>query len=125
MQTSEKPILPLLLSSKTHSFASIIMKKLFKQHFEVLIWISALISLAVINPLIQQVFSLCLLHTLGFEHCPGCGLGRSVSFLLHGNIFESFASHWFGIPALFIILHRIATLLKQFRNQSHHHSAPH
>lgn len=125
MQTSEKSNSSLLLSSKTHSFASTMMKRFLKQHSEVLFWTSALIYLAMINPLAQQAISLCPLHTLGFEHCPGCGLGRSVSFLLHGNIVESFSSHWFGIPALLIILHRIATLLLQFRNQTHHHSAPH
>ncbi|WP_240618525.1 DUF2752 domain-containing protein [Pedobacter yonginense] len=56
-------------------------------------------------------FTLCPLANLGFENwCPGCGLGRSISHILHGEFSNSFSEHWFGLPALLIILYRIYTL---------------
>ncbi|MGQ9797983.1 MAG: DUF2752 domain-containing protein [Ignavibacterium sp.] len=58
-------------------------------------------------------FTICPLSNLGFEHCPGCGLGKSISMILHGNIFDSFDFHLLGIPALIIILlFRISQLIK-------------
>jgi len=81
--------------------------------FEAIIWLSALISLFLINPFSENHFSLCPIKNMGFSFCPGCGLGHSVSFLLHGNLSESFHSHWFGIPATMILIHRIFTLFKQ------------
>ncbi|MBI2430015.1 MAG: DUF2752 domain-containing protein [Ignavibacteriales bacterium] len=101
------------------------MKKIFKQNLEVLIWIVALAALAVIDPVTVQQFSLCPLHNLGFEQCPGCGLGRSVSHALHGNLSASFSMHILGMPALFVLLHRIVTMLFIRRNNSQVHDAVH
>ncbi len=50
---------------------------------------------------------------MGISWCPGCGLGHSIAFLLHGNIYNSLHAHWLGIPALLIILYRIANLIRQ------------
>jgi Protein of unknown function (DUF2752) len=50
---------------------------------------------------------------MGITWCPGCGLGHSIAFLLHGDIRNSFHAHWLGIPALVIILYRIYDLVKQ------------
>lgn len=57
-------------------------------------------------------FTWCPLANLGIQWCPGCGLGRSITQLFHGNIAESLKLHWFGIPALLIICMRVVTLLK-------------
>lgn len=83
---------------------------------EALFWIAALVALALYIPSGTSHMSLCPLSHLGFKYCPGCGLGRSISFLLHGSIKESLAMHPLGIPAFLIISWRIITLLYNFFN---------
>jgi hypothetical protein len=93
------------LLSKIISFVKLI-------GFEGFIWITALLYLAFfVNPY-QTHFTICPLSNLGFEHCPGCGLGNSIALIFRGNISQSFESHILGIPALLIIFHRIFTLIK-------------
>jgi len=50
---------------------------------------------------------------MGITWCPGCGLGHSIAFLLHGDLRNSFHAHWLGVPALIIILYRIFDLISQ------------
>jgi len=50
---------------------------------------------------------------MGITWCPGCGLGHSIAFLLHGDIRNSFHAHWLGVPALVIIVYRIVDLIRQ------------
>jgi len=78
--------------------------------FEALFWIAGLVYLAVIDPYASNHLSFCPLHNLGFDFCPGCGLGRSISFILHGDIGGSLAVHPLGIPALGILGHRIVMI---------------
>ena len=80
---------------------------------ELLFWITALVLLATSNAH-EHHFTLCPLANLGFESwCPGCGLGRSISYIFHGEFVESFKQHWFGLPALLILLHRVYVLTKK------------
>jgi hypothetical protein len=81
--------------------------------FEALIWISGLIYLAIFSPLDQTHFTICPLANAGFDYCPGCGLGHSITQLFHGNFIQSFNTHPLGFFALIIILHRIFTLIKK------------
>ncbi|SEQ78107.1 DUF2752 domain-containing protein [Pedobacter rhizosphaerae] len=84
---------------------------------ELLFWISALVLLATANAH-EHHFTLCPLANLGFEGwCPGCGLGRSISYIFHGEFANSFKEHWLGFPAVLIIMHRIYTLIKQIKRQ--------
>ncbi|WP_245681362.1 DUF2752 domain-containing protein [Arcticibacter eurypsychrophilus] len=53
---------------------------------------------------------MCPLANLGLTWCPGCGLGRSIASILHGNLSQSFHYHWFGIPGLLILISRISSL---------------
>jgi len=93
--------------------------KFFSRYFELVFWVAALISLAFSNPAGPAHFSLCPLKALGITWCPGCGLGHSIAWLFHGNIPNSWHAHWFGIPALGIILYRIYSLTAQrLREQS-------
>jgi hypothetical protein len=80
--------------------------------FEGLIWISSLVYLAFFNNPFHQHFTICPLSNAGFEHCPGCGLGNSISLLFNGYFVESFYLHLLGIPALIIILFRIYSIIK-------------
>ncbi|MGY3054546.1 hypothetical protein ACVWYG_002753 [Pedobacter sp. UYEF25] len=93
------------------------MKKFKDFPIELVFWLTALMSLA-ISDLSVHNFTLCPLANLGLEAwCPGCGLGRSISALLHGSFRQSFQQHWFGLPAFLIILYRITQLLKRKKQQ--------
>jgi hypothetical protein len=83
---------------------------------ELVFWIVALILLASSNPY-QQHFTLCPLANLGFDWCPGCGIGRSIAAIFRGDLVASFKFHWFGVPALTIIAYRIYQLTKQLINK--------
>ncbi|MCZ4224077.1 DUF2752 domain-containing protein [Pedobacter rhodius] len=86
---------------------------------ELFFWVTALVLLANTNTHAHH-FTLCPLANLGFaDWCPGCGLGRSISHILHGEFAESFSEHWLGFPALLIIVHRIVTLIKYKTNKKH------
>jgi hypothetical protein len=79
---------------------------------EGIIWTSALFYFAFfVNPF-ETHFTICPLANAGFEHCPGCGLGNSISLFFHGYFSESFNTHILGIPALLIIIHRIYSIIK-------------
>ncbi len=80
--------------------------------FEALVWITGLVYLAIFSPVDQTHFSICPIKNLGFDFCPGCGLGHSITQIFHGNFIESFQTHPLGFFALIIILYRIYTLLK-------------
>ena len=83
--------------------------------FELVFWVAAVVLLAIAEPEVHghaHHFTLCPLANMGFDWCSGCGIGRAITQLLHGNIEESFAHHWFGLPALLIILYRILTLIR-------------
>jgi hypothetical protein len=91
------------------------MKMLSRIPLELIFWVTALVLLGIAEP--EQHghvhhFTLCPLANLGIDWCPGCGVGRAITQALHGNLAESFGQHWFGIPALLIILYRIVVLLK-------------
>lgn len=81
--------------------------------FEALIWIAALTALAFSNPLEDPHYTICPLALSGIEWCPGCGLGRSISALFHGEFKLSWEYHWLGIPAVLIIVYRIKSLLQK------------
>lgn len=98
------------------------------RYFELFFWLSALFLLAIANPN-EHHFSLCPIAALGFDWCPGCGLGRSITALFQGDLAASFRYHWLGIPALFVLLHRIYQLINspyihsfinQTKGEQHH-----
>lgn len=78
--------------------------------FEAAIWTVAIIYLAVIDPLQESQINFCVLDRLGFENCPGCGLGRSVSYILHGDILSGWETHKAGLLALPVLLYRIGQI---------------
>lgn len=91
------------------------MKKLSQLPLELIFWVAALIFLAVTAPVDHHHgdhLTLCPLANLGFDWCPGCGIGRSIGTLLRGDLKASLNYHWFGIPALGILCYRIVILAK-------------
>jgi len=85
--------------------------RLFSAGPEPLIWVAALLYLALIDPASPSIVSLCPLHNLGLSFCPGCGLGHSVSFFLHGDINASLACHPLGIVTAVILAARTVSLI--------------
>jgi hypothetical protein len=77
---------------------------------EAFIWIAALIFLAFIDPS-HHHYTLCPFNNLGWEWCPGCGLGRSIAFFYRMELKESFMAHPLGIPAIALLIHRIYNVL--------------
>jgi hypothetical protein len=89
------------------------MKRIFNFPLEALAWSLALIALWWYTPGGEDHFTLCPLYHLGFDHCPGCGLGRSISFLFHGDLAQSFSTHPLGIFAVIVLSYRIFELTKK------------
>lgn len=87
----------------------------FLKHFplEAVAWLTALIFLAVYAPSRDTHFTLCPLATRGLDFCPGCGLGRSISCLFHGQVMESFNAHPLGIFAVIVLTLRITRLINK------------
>lgn len=89
---------------------------------ELWIWILAILYLGFINPSHEHM-NFCIYHWTGLTFCPGCGIGSSISWLLHINIKESFSAHPLGIPAFMILTYRISQLslqfIKQLKNQNY------
>jgi hypothetical protein len=80
---------------------------------EALVWFTGMIALVFYEPT-QNHISICPLDQLGFDFCPGCGLGRSISFLFHGEIIQSLVTHPLGIFAVIVLSFRIVHLLKLY-----------
>jgi len=77
---------------------------------ESIIWLGSLLWLGLFANLEQQRWSLCPLHALGLDFCPGCGLGRSIGMAMRGQFAASWAMHPLGIPSFLILLHRVVVL---------------
>ncbi|MDB4335117.1 DUF2752 domain-containing protein [bacterium] len=95
-----------------------------RSHVEAFIWVLALFLLAINNPDQKQHFTLCLYNNIGLPFCPGCGLGRSISWLFRGEIVTSFYTHPLGIMAVIVIARRVFTIFKKnkpilTRNKDH------
>lgn len=89
------------------------------QYNELLIWVAALLWICFgIDPSTNPT-SFCAFHWMGFEACPGCGIGRSMHAALHGNWVVSWKYHWFGVPAVLIIFHRIISLITSTKTKLH------
>jgi hypothetical protein len=114
-KTAEKKgILPLERNKEqtgTASFQRRIRAIYHASGIEFFFWAGALIALAVAPTTSEPHFTLCPFALAGLAHCPGCGLGRSLSFLLHGDIARSIEMHCLGIPALGVIAVRCFRLL--------------
>lgn len=83
-----------------------------KIDFEAVFWLSAFAYLTFINPYTPKHLNFCLFSLVGIENCPGCGLGKSISMIFHGDIAGSFDAHSLGIPAIILILKRIYKLIR-------------
>ncbi len=81
---------------------------------EAFLWLGIIVALFIYNPSMDKHMSLCVFNRLGLEFCPGCGLGRSISYLLDGDLRHSLAMHPLGIPAFLILSSRMINLFHNF-----------
>ena len=89
------------------------MKKILKYiDIEAVIWIAGFIYLASINPYGQNHFNLCPFNAVGIDFCPGCGIGKSISLIFHGDFHSSIIKHPLGIFAIIVLAARIIQLIK-------------
>ncbi|MHB8905515.1 MAG: DUF2752 domain-containing protein [Melioribacteraceae bacterium] len=87
--------------------------------WEAMFWLVGLIYLLFINPYQVQHYTLCPFHNLGISFCPGCGLGKSISFFYHGDLLHSIKTHPLGIIAFILITARIIKLFIRMYNNYH------
>lgn len=85
-----------------------------KMPIELMTWLLGLVILAILN-VNQDHISFCPFKSLGFDFCPGCGLGRSISFLFHGEFKKSLSMHPLGIFAVIVLSLRIFQLFKNLK----------
>lgn len=83
--------------------------KWVRLHLELVFWAAGICFLFFMNTNQSQA-SLCIFRLIGFDRCPGCGLGHSICHALHFRFAQSFQEHLLGIPALAIILSRLKQL---------------
>lgn len=77
---------------------------------EAIIWLVALIALAIMDPTKQHV-TLCPIGMMGFDFCPGCGLGHSIGYLFRGEWVLSWQTHPLGFFAVGMLSYRIVTII--------------
>ena len=87
--------------------------------WEGVLWLTGLVYLFFINPYQVQLFTFCPFHNLGISFCPGCGLGRSISFFYHGDFLHSIKTHPLGIIAFIFISARTTELFKRIYKNFH------
>ncbi|MEL7834645.1 DUF2752 domain-containing protein [Fodinibius sp. Rm-B-1B1-1] len=95
-----------------------IIKHLHKNYFEVAAFSIGLILLAFMDPNTTTGPGLCLLENLGFQYCPGDGLGHSISFFFRGEFSNALQSNILGPFAVFIIGGRIIYIV--YKNSLNH-----
>ncbi len=86
---------------------------------ELILWIGSIIAILTINPY-SDSFSLCPLHNLGLDWCPGCGLGKGMNLLARGEFKASWEMHPLASLAYGVIFHRIWILIKQLKSTTHY-----
>ncbi len=79
---------------------------------EALIWISGILVLGFINVEGASHFSICPFKNMGIDFCPGCGLGKSIHYLLSLEVEKSINAHPLGLFAFAVLLRRVYELLK-------------
>ncbi|WP_410682405.1 DUF2752 domain-containing protein [Chitinophaga filiformis] len=88
--------------------------KAYIQHvnIELMIWPAALSLLFFMDPHQASNASCCMLKRMGIPWCPGCGLGHSIHFLLHGEWRTCLKNHPLGPFAVLILTYRTFQLAR-------------
>ena len=79
---------------------------------EAFVWLGGLLAVALPDPTLVQTWTLCLFENIGvvawldLQHCPGCGLGHAVAYLVRGELAASLAAHPLGVPVVLALVGR-------------------
>lgn len=87
-------------------------------YIEMAFWLGGLLWLA-FSPMGHDHITICPIGAMGFDWCPGCGLGHAIHALFQGHWQASWQHHPFAVPAVLILLHRIYSLFIQTQSQYH------
>ncbi|MBK3515835.1 DUF2752 domain-containing protein [Carboxylicivirga sp. N1Y132] len=82
-------------------------------HLEAYFWLIALVSLALSSPDEATHYTLCIFKNLGFNFCPGCGLGHSITYLFHGRLLDAWQAHPLAPIAVVVLLYRSFKILRK------------
>ncbi|MCB1303713.1 MAG: DUF2752 domain-containing protein [Leptospiraceae bacterium] len=55
-------------------------------------------------------FSICLFYSITGLPCPGCGMTRSIHYLMHGDVIHSLQYHFFGWIVFLLCVYGTVTL---------------
>ncbi|HMX59564.1 MAG: DUF2752 domain-containing protein [Chitinophagales bacterium] len=82
-----------------------------KKYFslELCFWIITLLYLYFIDTTAPHL-SFCIFKLFDVTACNGCGIGKSIALLIHGEYKQSISTHWLGTFALAMIVYRIVQL---------------
>lgn len=81
-------------------------------HIELIVWPTAFVLLYFMDPAQNNGLSFCILKQVGIPWCPGCGLGHSISFLLHGEWRAALKNHPLGPFAIVVLTYRTYQLIR-------------
>jgi len=82
------------------------------RNFEAILWLAVLLVLLLSPIPTGDHLIICPFRLVGFQHCPGCGLGTALCLLLHGYISESVEMHPLALLALPILVIRTYTIFR-------------
>ncbi len=90
-----------------------IINHLYRNYFEIAAFSGGLLLLALMDPYTTSGPGLCILENLGFQYCPGDGLGHSISFIFRGKFDNAMEANILGPFAVIIMSGRIFYLFSQ------------
>lgn len=90
-------------------------KYYFFLHFEWIVLLTGFLLVIFMDPFADAA-SFCPIDRLGFEFCPGCGLGKSVALAARGHLSASLQSHPLGFLAVAVIIGRIGSIFRRNYN---------
>lgn len=89
------------------------------KYLEPFIWTLALLVLFFTDTS-KETFSFCVVKMIGFQSCPGCGIGHAIHDALHLDFKESLDDHILGIPATVVLLyHIVKTSILKYKLNEH------
>lgn len=100
---------------RTSTSMKAITDRLSQFPLELIFWIGSIVAILTIDPSVSNHFTLCPLENLGFDWCPGCGLGRSMNLLARGEFQASWSMHPLAMLAYVVIFSRIWNLIKNLK----------
>ncbi|SMO34594.1 Protein of unknown function [Gracilimonas mengyeensis] len=82
-----------------------------------MVFSGGLLLLALMEPTTTGT-SWCLFELVGFDFCPGEGLGHSIAYTFRGDITSALDAHFAGPAAVIILISRIVHIWYQLLTKS-------